>query len=475
MERYITPLGNRWKSPEMSENFSDRKKYVTWRRLWIALAECQKELGLEITDAQIRQMRERCEEIDFDAVAVEERRSRHETMAHLRVFAAQCPEAGRIMHLGATSAFVMDNTDLIVMRDGLDILMRKAVNCIAALSEFAEKWADRPTLAFTHFQPAQLTTVGKRVCLWVQDIIMDVWEIEWRRERLLFRGVKGTTGTQASFLQLFDGDEEKVERLDRMLTERMGFAKSFDVTGQTYPRKVDTQILSTLSALSQSAHKFACDMRLLQHLGEMQEPFGSSQVGSSAMPYKQNPMRAERIASLAEYVINIALNPAHIAANQWFERTLDDSANRRLSIPEAFIATDIIFDLYLNIARGFVVNQPVIDRHVGDEMPFMASEAVLMEAVKAGGDRQELHEKLRGHAVETARAVKERGERNDFMDRIAADPAFAAVRDRLGEILAPQNFVGLAPRQTRKFLEKQVRPVLEKYRALLGAATSVDV
>ena len=475
MERYVTPLGNRWKSPEMSENFSDRKKYTTWRRLWIALAECQKELGLDITDKQIEQMKKACDEVDFNAVAEEERRNRHEVVAHLRVFAAQCPDAGRIMHLGATSAFVMDNADLILMRDALNILLRKVVNCISALAEFARKWADKPTLGFTHFQPAQPTTVGKRACLWIQDLVMDVWDVEYRLERLAFRGARGTTGTQASFLQLFDGDESKVERLDAMLTGKMGFRKSFDVTGQTYPRKVDSQILAALSALAQSAHKFACDMRLLQHLGEMQEPFETAQVGSSAMPYKRNPMRAERMASLAEYVVNLALNPAHIAANQWFERTLDDSANRRLSIPEAFIAADIVFDLYLNIGRGLVVNEAVIDRHVAEELPFMASEVILMEAVKAGGDRQELHEKLRGHALEAARGIRERGENNDFIDRISADPAFAAVKGRLADILKPEKFIGLAPQQTRRFLDKQIPPILDRYRALLGAKTSVDV
>lgn len=475
MERYVTPLGNRWKSPEMSENFSDRKKYTTWRRLWIALAECQKELGLDITDRQIEQMKKACDEVDFAAVAEEERRNRHEVVAHLRVFAAQCPDAGRIMHLGATSAFVMDNADLIMMRDALNILLRKVVNCISALAEFARKWADKPTLGFTHFQPAQPTTVGKRACLWIQDLVMDVWEVEYRLERLAFRGARGTTGTQASFLQLFDGDESKVERLDAMLTGKMGFRKSFDVTGQTYPRKVDSQILAALSALAQSAHKFACDMRLLQHLGEMQEPFETAQVGSSAMPYKRNPMRAERMASLAEYVVNLALNPAHIAANQWFERTLDDSANRRLSIPEAFIAADIVFDLYLNIGRGLVVNEAVIDRHVAEELPFMASEVILMEAVKAGGDRQELHERLRGHALEAARGVRERGENNDFIDRISADPAFAAVKGRLADILKPEKFIGLAPQQTRRFLDKQIPLILDRYRALLGAAANVDI
>jgi adenylosuccinate lyase len=475
MEHYATPLGNRWKSPEMSANFSDRKKYGTWRRLWTALAECQKELGLDITEKQIRQMKEACDNIDFDAVAEDERKNRHEVMAHLHVFAAQCPDAGRIMHLGATSAFVMDNADLIIMRDALNILLKKVVNCIAALAEFAGKRAEQPTLGFTHFQPAQLTTVGKRACLWIQDLIMDVWEVEYRLDRLAFRGAKGTTGTQASFLQLFDGDGDRVERLDRMLAERMGFKKSFDVTGQTYPRKVDSQALATLSALAQSAHKFACDMRLLQHLGEIQEPFGDAQVGSSAMPYKRNPMRAERMASLSEYVINIALNPAHIAANQWFERTLDDSANRRLTIPEAFIAADVVFDLYLGIARGLVVNESVIDRHVSAELPFMASEAILMEAVKAGGDRQEMHEKLRGHAMEAARGVKEHGRENDFVRRVSADPAFAAVKERLSDILRPEKFVGLAPRQTRKFLENQIRPITGKYRDLLGAPTAVDI
>ncbi len=475
MERYVTPLGNRWKSPEMSENFSDRKKYTTWRRLWIALAECQKELGLDITDKQIEQMKKACDEVDFNAVAEEERRNRHEVVAHLRVFAAQCPDAGRIMHLGATSAFVMDNADLILMRDALNILLRKVVNCISALAEFARKWADKPTLGFTHFQPAQPTTVGKRACLWIQDLVMDVWDVEYRLERLAFRGARGTTGTQASFLQLFDGDESKVERLDAMLTGKMGFRKSFDVTGQTYPRKVDSQILAALSALAQSAHKFACDMRLLQHLGEMQEPFETAQVGSSAMPYKRNPMRAERMASLAEYVVNLALNPAHIAANQWFERTLDDSANRRLSIPEAFITADIVFDLYLNIGRGLVVNEAVIDRHVAEELPFMASEVILMEAVKAGGDRQELHEKLRGHALEAARGIRERGENNDFIDRISADPAFAAIKGRLADILKPEKFIGLSPQQTCRFLDKQIPPILDRYRELLGAKTSVDV
>jgi adenylosuccinate lyase len=475
MERYVTPLGNRWKSPEMSELFSDHTKYTTWRKLWVALAECQKALGLNITDRQIAQMREACDKLDLAAATAEERKTRHETMAHIRVFAAQCPDAAPIIHLGATSAFVMDNTDIIIMRDALRILLKKVVNCISALAAFAREWAGKPTLAFTHFQPAQLTTVGKRACLWMQDLLLDLKEIEYRLENLALLGVKGTTGTQASFLQLFDGDEKKVERLDQMFTEKMGFKRSFDVTGQTYPRKVDSQILSALSSIAQSAHKFACDMRLLQHLGEIQEPFEAEQVGSSAMPYKRNPMRAERIASLAEYVMNIAQNPAHIAANQWFERTLDDSANRRISIPEAFLAADVILDIYLNVARGLVVNEKVIDVHVAEELPFMASEVILVEAVKAGGNRQELHERLRRHSIEAAKGVKERGEKNDFVQRVSADKAFAAVRDRLTGILKAENFVGLAPRQTLKYLDTRVKEALAPYNNLLGAETSVDV
>lgn len=475
MERYVTPLGNRWKSPEMSELFSDYRKYTTWRRLWIALAECEKALGLKITDKQIKQMRAACDKLDMEAATVEERKTRHETMAHIRVFAAQCPDAAPIIHLGATSAFVMDNGDIIIMRDALKIIQKKVVNCIAALAGFAKKWAGKPTLAFTHFQPAQLTTVGKRACLWIQDLIMDLREIECRLENLALLGVKGTTGTQASFLQLFDGDEGKVERLEKMFAEKMGFARSFDVTGQTYPRKVDSQILFALSGVAQSAHKFACDMRLLQHLGEIQEPFESEQVGSSAMPYKRNPMRAERMTGLAEYVMNMAQNPAHIAGTQWFERTLDDSANRRMSIPEAFLGTDIILDIYLNVARGLVVNEKVIEAHVADELPFMASEVILMEAVKAGGDRQELHERLRRHSIEAAKGVKERGEKNDFVERVRGDKSFAAVKERLKEIMRAENFVGLAPKQAVRYVDAKVKEALSPYGNLLGAGTSVDV
>jgi len=475
MERYTTPLGNRWKSPEMSELFSDYRRYTTWRRLWIALAECQKALGLKITERQIKQMRAACDKLDLAAATAEERKTRHETMAHIRVFAAQCPDAAPIIHLGATSAFVMDNADIIIMRDALRLIVNKVVNCISALSTFARKWATKPTLAFTHFQAAQLTTVGKRACLWIQDLMLDLKEIEHRLENLALLGVKGTTGTQASFLQLLDGDEGKVDRLEKMFTEKMGFKRSFDVTGQTYPRKVDSQILGVLSGIAQSAHKFACDMRLLQHLGEIQEPFESEQVGSSAMPYKRNPMRAERIAGLSEYVMNLAQNPAHIAANQWFERTLDDSANRRMSIPEAFITADIILDIYLNVARGLVVNEKVIDVHVADELPFMASEVILMEAVKAGGDRQELHERLRKHSMEAARGVKERGEKNDFVERVSADKSFASIKGRLSKMLRAENFVGLAPRQTVKYLDTRVKEALAPYSEVLGARTSVDV
>lgn len=460
-QTYENPLGTRYASREMLYNFSPEKKFRTWRRLWVVLAEAEQELGLPITDEQIAELRAHQDDVNYEVAEARERQTRHDVMAHIYAYGQQCPHARGIIHLGATSAFVVDNTELIQMRDGLLLLRAKVLRLIADLADFAARHKDVATLGYTHFQPAQLTTVGKRACLWLQDLIMDYEALEQARAGLKFRGVKGTTGTQASFLELFAGDHEKVKQLDQMVTERMGFREAFAITGQTYPRKLDSLVLNVLSGIAQSAHKFSADVRLLQSLGEMEEPFEAEQVGSSAMAYKRNPMRCERIAGLARYVMTTAFNAPLTAATQWFERTLDDSSNRRLVIPEAFLAADAILRLYLNVVRGLTVYPAVIARRVQQELPFMATEALLMAGVKGGGDRQILHERIRIHAMAAAQVVKEGGA-NDLIDRVAADPAFAAVKDQLPALCAPSRFVGRAPQQVEDYLVTVVDPLLRQ-------------
>ncbi|RMF83768.1 MAG: adenylosuccinate lyase [Nitrospinota bacterium] len=462
-DQYDNPLVSRYASAEMSFNFSPTKKFQTWRRLWIALAEAEKELGLPISEEQIAEMRAHQDTINFADAERKEREIRHDVMAHIYAYGLQCPRAKPIIHLGATSAFVGDNTDLIQMRDGLLLLQKKLVNLIQTLATFAWEYRDMVTLGYTHFQPAQCTTVGKRATLWLQDLVLDLEHLEFLLSRLRFRGVKGTTGTQDSFLKLLGGDQEKVVRLDQMVTEKMGFSQRFLVTGQTYPRKVDSQVLSLLSGIAQSAHKFSNDLRLLQHLREMEEPFDPQQVGSSAMAYKRNPMRSERMAALARYVISLESNPAFTAAGQWFERTLDDSANRRLAIAQAFLGTDAILNLYLNISRGLRVYPEVIARRVAEELPFIATEEILMAGVKAGGDRQVLHERIRVHAMAVAQRIKEGG-RNDLLERIAQDPAFSQIKDQLPSLLDPRRFVGRAPQQVEEFLREVIEPIRQRYR-----------
>lgn len=472
---YQSPLVERYATREMSENFSANTKFRTWRRLWVALAEAEQALGLPITDAQLDELRRFQDHVNHEVAEARERQTRHDVMAHIYAYGLQCPTAKPIIHLGATSAYVVDNADLIIMRNGLQILLKKLVNIIDVLGAFAAQHRDLVTLGFTHYQPAQLTTVGKRACLWAYDLVLDLEDLEFRLKTLRFRGEKGTTGTQESFMKLFNGDEEKVKAVDRMVAEKMGFSETFPVTGQTYPRKADSQILGVLSGLAQSAHKFSNDLRLLHNLKEMEEPFETEQVGSSAMAYKRNPRRCELIAALARHVIINTLNPAFTAASQWFERTLDDSANRRLSLAEGFLATDGILNVYLNVAAEMVVYPTVIRRHVEDELPFMATEELLMAAVTAGGDRQELHERIRRHSVEAARMVKEEGQPNDLLDRLAADPAFSMVRDRLVQSTNPARFVGRAPHQVDEFLEQVVNPIRVRYSHLLGLRATVEV
>ncbi|MFQ5862905.1 MAG: adenylosuccinate lyase [Candidatus Brocadiales bacterium] len=469
-DTYQNPLADRYTGPEMAQLFSDKNRHTIWRRLWIALAEAEHELGLKnISKAQIDEMRAHQEDIPYDEVRKLESRIKHEVMAHLRVFGEQCPSARPIMHLGATSAYVLDNADLIIMRNGLEIIRRRLIGVINALAKQARTHRDLVTVAFTHYQPAQLTTVGKRVCLWLQDFLLDLEDLEHRIETLKFRGVKGATGTQDSFMALLDGDSKKIKRLEELVAKKMGFSASYTVTGQTYSRKIDSQILALLSGAAQSAHKFSNDVRLLQNLREAEEPFEAEQVGSSAMPYKRNPVLSERIASLARLVICGSLNPTFTAAGQWFERTLDDSANRRISIPEAFLATEGFLNITHNVATGLKVHPKIIERHVKEELPFLATERILMEAVKGGGDRQTLHERIRVHAMESARLIKEGGGDNDLLDRIARDPAFSAVVDKkqLNQILEPKKFIGRAPEQVDDFLEGTVTPILERYKHLV--------
>lgn len=466
---YQNPLVERYASDEMSRIFSPAFKFTTWRRLWIALAESQRELGLPIPEEAISQMREKIDEIDFERVAELERRLRHDVMAHVHHFGEVAPAARGIIHLGATSAYVGDNTDLIQHREAMLLVRKRIVAIIAALADFARRYRSLPTLAYTHFQPAQPTTVGKRATLWIQDLLLDLEEVEHRLETLRFRGIRGTTGTEASFLELFEGDHAKVVELNRRVAEKMGFEKLYWVTGQTYPRKADYAFLATLAGIATSASKFANDLRLLQHLREVEEPFGAEQIGSSAMAYKRNPMRAERINALARHVITLSLDPAVTAATQWLERTLDDSANKRIAIPEAYLATDAFLMLYHNVAAGLVVHEPVIRRHLLDELPFMATEAILMRGVKAGGDRQDLHERIRRHSMAAANRMKDEGAENDLVDRIASDPAFRLTRDEIEEVLDPARHIGRAPEQVDAFLAEAVEPVLARYGVELEA------
>ena len=474
-DRYVSPLSERYASKEMQYIFSPDMKFRTWRRLWIALAETEKELGLNITQEQIDELKAHKDDINYDVAKERERQVRHDVMSHVYAYGVQCPKAKGIIHLGATSCYVGDNTDIIVMAEALKLVQKKLVNVIAELSKFADKYKEQPTLAFTHFQPAQPTTVGKRATLWTQEFLMDLEDLEYVMGTLKLLGSKGTTGTQASFLELFEGDQETIDKIDPMIAEKMGFKNCYPVSGQTYSRKVDTRVLNILAGIAASAHKMSNDIRLLQHLKEVEEPFEKSQIGSSAMAYKRNPMRSERIASLSRYVMVDALNPAITSATQWFERTLDDSANKRLSIPEGFLAIDGILDLCLNVVDGLVVYPKVIEKHMMAELPFMATENIMMDAVKAGGDRQELHERIRELSMEAGRTVKVEGKDNDLLERIAADPAFNLTIDELRKSMEPSRYVGRAKEQTVTFIEKTVQPVLDAYKEMLGMTAEINV
>ena len=474
-DRYVSPLSERYASKEMQYVFSPDKKFKTWRRLWIALAETEKELGLSITQEQIDELKAHVEDINYEVAKEREKVVRHDVMSHVYAYGQQCPKAKGIIHLGATSCYVGDNTDIIVMSEALEIVRKKLINVIAELAKFANNYKNQPTLAFTHFQPAQPTTVGKRATLWMQEFLMDLQDLEYVKSTLKLLGSKGTTGTQASFLELFDGDQEKIDQIDPMIAKKLGFEACYPVSGQTYSRKVDTRVLNVLAGIAASAHKFSNDIRLLQHLKEVEEPFEKTQIGSSAMAYKRNPMRSERIASLSRYVMIDALNPAITSATQWFERTLDDSANKRLSIPEGFLAIDGILDLCLNVVDGLVVYPKVIEKRLMSELPFMATENIMMDAVKAGGDRQELHERIRELSMEAGRNVKEKGLDNNLLDLIAADPAFGLNEEELKKTMDPAKYVGRAPLQVENFLKKVVDPVLEANKDVLGMTAEINV
>ncbi|MEE1003594.1 MAG: adenylosuccinate lyase [Acutalibacteraceae bacterium] len=457
---YESPLCSRYASKEMQYIFSPDMKFTTWRKLWIALAESEKELGLNITDEQIDELKAHIDDIDYEKAAAYEKECRHDVMSHVKAYGDQCPKAKGIIHLGATSCYVGDNTDIIIMKKGLELIRSKVLTAIKLLSDFAMKYKDLPTLAFTHFQPAQPTTVGKRATLWIQDLTFDLEEIDFVISGLKLLGSKGTTGTQASFRELFDGDIEKINAVDKKIAEKMGFSATYAVSGQTYSRKVDTRVLNCLSGIAQSAHKFSNDIRLLQHLKEVEEPFEKGQIGSSAMAYKRNPMRSERIASLSRYVMCDALNPAITAATQWFERTLDDSANKRISVAEGFLAVDAILNLVINISDGLVVYEKVINQRLMSELPFMATENILMDAVKLGGDRQELHEAIRVHSMAAAKTVKEEGKPNDLLERISSDERFGMSLEQLQSVMDPKNFIGMANVQVENFIETVVNPIL---------------
>ena len=474
-EFYVSPLSERYAGKEMKELFSPLTKFRTWRRLWIALAESEKELGLSITDEQINELKKFKDDINFEDAKAREKEVRHDVMSHVYAYGLQCPAAKGIIHLGATSCFVGDNTDIILMSEGLKLIRKKLISVIASLSDFAKKYAALPTLAYTHYQAAQPTTVGKRATLWINELLLDLEDLDYVLSTLKLLGSKGTTGTQASFLELFEGDHEKCKELDNKIAEKMGFAACYAVSGQTYSRKVDTRVLNVLSGLAQSAHKFSNDIRLLQHMKQVEEPFEKHQIGSSAMAYKRNPMRSERMAALSNYVIVNNTNPAITAATQWFERTLDDSANKRLSVPEAFLATDGILELYNNIADGLVVYPKVIEAQLMAELPFMATENILMDAVKAGGDRQELHERIRTHSMAAAKTVKEEGKPNDLLHRIAEDPAFNISEEEISKIIKPENFTGRAEQQPLDFISEIVKPLLRENSEDIGVKTEINV
>ena len=474
-DRYTSPLSERYASKEMQYIFSPDKKFRTWRKLWIALAETEKELGLDITEEQIEELKAHADDINYDVAKEREKVVRHDVMSHVYAYGKQCPNAKGIIHLGATSCYVGDNTDIILMSEALEIVRKKLINVIAELAKFADAHKNLPTLAFTHFQPAQPTTVGKRATLWMQEFMMDLEDLEYVKGSLKLLGSKGTTGTQASFLELFDGDQETIDKIDPMIAKKMGFETCYPVSGQTYSRKVDTRVVNVLAGIAASAHKMSNDIRLLQHLKEIEEPFEKTQIGSSAMAYKRNPMRSERIASLSRYVMVDAMNPAITSATQWFERTLDDSANKRLSVPEGFLAIDGILDLCLNVVDGLVVYPKVIEKRLMSELPFMATENIMMDAVKAGGDRQELHERIRELSMEAGRNVKEKGLDNNLLELIAVDPAFNLSLEELQKTMDPAKYVGRAPVQVDAYLKNVVNPVLEANKDILGVTAEINV
>ena len=474
-DTYDTPFTKRYSSKEMSYLFSENKKFKTWRKLWVALAECEMELGLNITKEQVNELKANQDDINYEVAEKKEKEIRHDVMSHVYAYGVQCPKAKGIIHLGATSCYVGDNTDIIIMKEAMLLIRKKLINTINAVRNFSIEYKDLPCLGFTHFQPAQLTTVGKRASLWLQDLILDLEQLDFVIDTIRFRGVKGTTGTQASFMELFEGDEEKVKTLDKLVSEKMGFHKNYYVTGQTYPRKLDSVILNTLSLIAQSAYKFSNDIRLLQNMKEIEEPFEKSQVGSSAMAYKRNPMRSERISALARYIIIDALNPAITASTQWFERTLDDSANKRISVSEAFLALDGVLSLYVNIASNLVVYEKVIKAHVEKELPFMATENILMESVKKGGDRQLLHERVRVHSMEAGKRIKEEGLDNDLISRIISDTAFNLSEEEIKKAINPENFTGRAASQVKEFVKDVVDPILQENKNLLGDDVVINV
>ncbi len=474
-DRYASPLSERYASKEMQHIFSQDKKFRTWRKLWIALAETEKELGLNITDEQIAELKAHQDDINYEVAREREKLVRHDVMSHVYAYGVQCPKAKGIIHLGATSCYVGDNTDIIIMTEALRLVRKKLINVISELAKFADQYKAQPTLAFTHFQPAQPTTVGKRAALWLMDLTLDLDDLDHVLQTMRLLGCKGTTGTQASFLELFNGDHETIKKIDPMIAEKMGFEGCYPVSGQTYSRKVDSRVLNVLAGIAQSAHKFSNDIRLLQHLKEVEEPFEKNQIGSSAMAYKRNPMRSERIASLANYVMADAMNPMMTASTQWFERTLDDSANKRISVPEAFLAVDGILDLYLNVVDGLVVYPKVIYKHMMAELPFMATENIMMDAVKAGGDRQELHERIRELSMEAGRNVKVEGQDNNLLELIAADPAFNLSLEDLKKSMDPARYTGRAKEQVEEFLAEVIRPILEENKDLLGMTAEINV